>query len=100
MNTSELQMLTIATSVYEDMKAWENLRIAFKETKKSNKSGTFSIHTLCREIGLNIYSQLKSLTIDELEIVKKNFTEQQWDTISFIVNEYKPVNKEQNLNCV
>ena len=100
MTNKDLHLQVIACSLFEGVTEFKNVYSAYKMVAKSNKAGIVSTSLLCKEIGKKVYNQLKDLTAEELETIKTSFTEYDWEVVSFIISEYKPIKKENYISYV
>ncbi len=77
----------IAESVAEDLTEWKNFRNLELQHKQENKNGALSLGYHAKQLETQIYNQLATLSPEDLEKVKKTFSEEDWKSIIYILRD-------------
>jgi len=88
----------LASSIFEEYISWKNINQVYTHVKENKKAGIVSIKLILNRIAKRMFDMVKNLNPEQLNELKVNFNQKDWEIISLIVCEQKAIIEQQTSN--
>ena len=94
MPSSNVNISVIAELIFEDFVAWKNINQIYNYVRDNKKAGIISTKLALNQIAKRMFDKVKDLNPNQINELKSNFNQKDWELISFIICEQKLISEQ------